>query len=150
MRTLLVIAGVFTTLFVAYLGIWFGANVDPDTFGWVNALWFIGLGAIFGTGFLLIALLAGRQSFLGRASRVFGLLMLIFPTLLFGGIAKKHVVQLFASGNFMVWPFLAGCVGLAAVALALIVIFRAEFNDQGNVGSNHMPSEDEKHPSRAS
>jgi hypothetical protein len=149
MRALLVIAGVLSTLFVAHWGIWFGFNAEPDEFGWVGVLLFLALGSIFGAGFWLTALLAGRPSFLGRASRVFGLLMLIFPTLLFGTIAKEQIARLFAGGNFMIWPFLTGCAGLAAVVLALIVIVRAEFNDRGNDGSNHALNTDAERPQRA-
>src|SRR5687768_10593560 len=98
MRIILVIAGILAALFVAHVGIWFAINVD-DQVSVRFVLLLHAVGSLFGIGFWLAAL-SGRKTLLGRASRVFGLLMLIFPLWLFGSIAKAQFSRLWDGTDF--------------------------------------------------
>ena len=134
MRIALSIIGIASTLLVAYWGIWFSANAEPDTFTVKALVFWLGWGLIVGSPFLILAIFAARPTFLGRMARMVGGLALIVPGWLFGGIALEHSRRVLSGGPFLLGSFTIGCAGLLAVILGVVYVIIMEINDRGEAG----------------
>jgi hypothetical protein len=115
---------------IAYLGIWFAANVEPDEFGWGAVVFFLGVGFVCTAGLWLVPL--GLRSVAHGAGiiKVIALACQVPLLLLFISLVVNQLQRLSRFGEMSSAPsLLFGCAGVAAVSYLATALLRARLHD---------------------